>query len=192
MNTLQEKKIEIIAEHFARIMTTLGLDLENESLGQTPERVARMYVSEIFSGLDPANFPEITLYPHQGTDVVLIRDIEFTSYCEHHFVPMTGTIHIAYIPNGQIIGLSKINRLVRFYSQKPQLQERLTGEIASGLSSILETPHVAVLIEAQHFCVTSRGVRDGATHTTTYTLLGDFDDNPKVRSDFFSIFNNLL
>ena len=171
-DTKQLEKIETIRFHFSKIMETLGLDLERESLKDTPNRVAKMYVNEIFSGLNPKNFPAITLFDNEleYEEMLLERDITLYSYCEHHFVPFIGKVHIAYFPNEKIIGLSKLNRIVQFFASKPQVQENLTMEIAKCLQAILNTNDVAVYIKASHLCVASRGIKDtnSLTHTSFY------------------------
>lgn len=185
-----EEKILRIEESFKEIMLTLGMDLNDPSLAKTPRRVARMYVNEIFSGMDPNNFPDISLIDddtdYVGSRLVLIKDIPFTSFCEHHFMPMTGYAHVAYIPNEKIIGLSKINRIIRYYSKRPQLQERLTVQIAECLSMILNTPDIAVLLNAKHFCVVARGIEDSESSTTTSLLRGAFESDPNLRSEFLT------
>ncbi|HEX8038370.1 MAG TPA: GTP cyclohydrolase I FolE [Chryseosolibacter sp.] len=182
-----ERKIEKIRYHFGCIMKTLGLDLDDDSLKDTPLRVARMYVNEIFSGLDPRNYPAISVFDNAyGYDGMLIeKDIAFYSTCEHHFVPIIGRAHVAYIPGNKVIGLSKINRLVRYFARRPQVQERLTVEIANGLKSALQIDDVAVHIEADHLCVSSRGVQDTASSTCTSYFGGKFRD-AGVRSEFLS------
>ncbi len=186
----KEKRIERIAEHFHSIMELLGLDMQNESLSKTPLRVAKMYVNEVFSGLDPATFPEIRLLDqHSSSDIghqsLILLKVSFTSFCEHHFVPMIGTAYIAYIPQDRVIGLSKIHRIVRFFAARPQLQERLTAQIADSLSTILNSDDVAVSISAQHLCVLARGVRDEEGITTTNYLSGQFQHNPAKQDEFF-------
>lgn len=184
-------KIEKIRYHFECIMKALGLDLENDSLKDTPARVAKMYVKEIFSGLDPANYPAISVFDNTyGYDEMLIeKDIAFYSNCEHHFVPIIGKAYVAYIPGNKVIGLSKINRLVRYFARRPQVQERLTVDIANGLKSALQIEDVAVYIEADHLCVSSRGVQDTASSTCTSYFGGKFLD-AGTRSEFFSKLRN--
>src|SRR5690242_2532826 len=157
-----DEKITIIAGHFKEIMKTLGLDLNDDSLKDTPARVAKMYVKEVFSGLNPENEPEITLFDnnYQYNKMLIEKEITLYSYCEHHFVPIVGKAHVAYISKGKVIGLSKINRLVQFYASRPQVQERLTNQIAEGLKKAIGTEDVAVVVDAVHFCVASRGVKD--------------------------------
>lgn len=182
-----EAKIEIIAQHFKAIMETLGLDLTDNSLKDTPNRVAKMFVKEAFSGLNPMNKPSISLFEntYQYTEMLIEKDITLYSYCEHHFVPIIGKAHVAYIPNRKVIGLSKINRLVQFYSKRPQVQERLTIQIAEGLKEALQTQNVAVRIDAVHLCVASRGIEDTQSSTTTAVYSGKFQD-AKVKMEFLS------
>jgi len=180
-----EEKITIIAEHFRKIMHTLGLDLTDDSLKGTPERVAKMYVKEIFSGLDPRNKPVIRRFEnkYQYNRMLVERDITVYSSCEHHFVPIIGKAHVAYIPNGHVIGLSKLNRIVHYYARRPQVQERMTMQIANELKSALQTENVAVLIEADHLCVMSRGVNDVSSSTITAEYGGLFQEE-QYRSEF--------
>ena len=170
-----EKK-EIIAEHFRSIMETLGLDLDDDSLMGTPYRVAKMYVEEIFYGLNPENKPKIALFEnkYQYNEMLVEKNITFYSNCEHHFVPIIGKAHIAYISAGKVIGLSKINRIVDYYARRPQVQERLTNQIGNDLKDILETEDVAVVIDAKHLCVSSRGIKDDTSTTTTSFYSGKF------------------
>ena len=179
-------KIEIIKKHFSEILKTLGLDLEDDSLKDTPKRIAKMYVNEIFSGLDSKNFPKITVIENKmGYDqMVCVQDIEVISVCEHHFQPIDGFATIAYIPNKKVIGLSKINRIVEFFGKRPQVQERLTKQIADCLEFILETEDVAVHINAKHYCVISRGVQDTHSTTTTSDVRGNFKSRPETRTEF--------
>lgn len=172
--TPAEKK-EKIEQHMREILNLLGLDLTDDSLEETPQRIAKMYVDEIFSGLDYANFPKITVIENKMkvSEMVKVKDITLTSTCEHHLVTIDGTAAVAYIPRGKIIGLSKINRIVRFFAQRPQVQERMTQQILVALQTLLESDDVAVTIDATHYCVKSRGVMD-ATSVTTTTALGDF------------------
>ncbi|MFY0643278.1 MAG: GTP cyclohydrolase I FolE [Bacteroidia bacterium] len=171
-----EEKIDKIADHFKEIMITLGLDLNDDSLSQTPKRVAKMYVSELFSGLNPKNNPTTTLFQNKyGYNQMLVeKDISVYSVCEHHFVPIFGKCHVAYIANGEVIGLSKIHRIVKFYSKRPQVQERLTRQIAEALKKTLNTENVAVVIDARHMCVESRGVEDNTSSTVTAAISGEF------------------
>lgn len=181
------KKIEKIKYHFAQIMETLGLDLSDDSLSETPKRVARMFVKEIFSGLNPNNKPEISLFKNKyGYKEMLIeRDITLYSNCEHHFVPIIGKVHVAYFPEKQVIGLSKINRLVQYYAKRPQVQERLTIQIAEGLKEVLRHNDVAVYIEADHLCVASRGIKDTNSSTITSCFCGRFK-NKHFQNKFLS------
>lgn len=185
-----EKKA-IIANHFKAIMETLGLDLKDDSLSGTPDRVAKMYVEEIFSGLNPENFPDIKLFEnkYQYNEMLIERDIEFFSNCEHHFVPIYGKAHVAYISSGKVIGLSKINRIVRHFAKRPQVQERLTMQIAKTLQEVLDIDSVAVVIDAKHMCVSMRGIQDSTSSTITSSFLGDFQSEDK-RKEFLSLINN--
>jgi GTP cyclohydrolase I len=178
-----EEKKEKIASHFAEIMDLLGLDRSDDSLAGTPERVAKMYVEEIFSGLDPQNKPSITLFDnkYQYSHMLVERDITLYSNCEHHFVPIHGHAHVAYISSGKVIGLSKLNRIVQYYAKRPQVQERLTNQIAHELMEILDTEDVAVIIDAKHMCVCSRGVKDNDSSTITSFYGGAFEDPDKIR-----------
>ncbi len=180
-------KIEIIRFHFSKIMETLGLDLTDDSLCETPNRVAKMYVQEIFCGLNPGNKPEISLFENNyGYRSMLVeKDITLYSICEHHFVPIIGRVHVAYIPDKQVIGLSKINRLVQYYARRPQVQERLTIQIAVELKNVLRHDNVAVVIEADHLCVASRGINDTNSVTTTAEFMGQFE-NQTVKQEFLS------
>ncbi|KXK16711.1 MAG: GTP cyclohydrolase I FolE [Saprospiraceae bacterium] len=182
-----EEKIRKIKYHFAQIMDTLGLDLSDDSLMDTPERVAKMYVKEVFSGLNPANKPVISLFDnkYQYNKMLIEKDITLFSYCEHHFVPIIGRAHVAYIPDDKIIGLSKLNRIVQYYAKQPQVQERLTIQIADALKEILQHNNVAVMIEADHLCVASRGIKDTNSKTITSMLSGRFEED-SVKNEFFS------
>ncbi|MDA1182460.1 MAG: GTP cyclohydrolase I FolE [Bacteroidetes bacterium] len=172
-------KIELIAKHFKEIMHVLGLDLEDESLKGSPIRVAKMFVNEQFKGLDPKNRPEPTLFEnnYQYAEMLLEKNIQFFSTCEHHFVPIYGHAHVAYISSGKVIGLSKINRIVDYFAKRPQVQERLTVQIAEELKQVLDTQDVAVIIDAKHMCVASRGVKDTASSTVTCSFHGKFMDS---------------
>lgn len=184
-----DDKIEQIEKHFTEIMNILGLDLTDDSLQGTPHRVAKMYVKEIFSGLNPKNKPQITLFDnkYQYNEMLIERNITFHSNCEHHFVPIMGKVHVAYIPNKKVIGLSKINRLVQYFAKRPQVQERLTMQIANDLRTALETDSVAVVIEADHACVITRGVNDVNSNTITSKFYGAF-----VQSDIKRQFLQLI
>ncbi len=180
-----ETKIELIEGHFRQIMQVLGLDLDDDSLQGTPYRVAKMYVQEIFSGLNPANKPNVKLFEnkYQYNEMLVEKDITFFSNCEHHFVPIYGKAHVAYISNGHVIGLSKINRIVQYFSKRPQVQERLTMQIANELKQVLGTEDVAVIIDAHHMCVSSRGIQDITSSTVTAEYGGKFKKE-QTRSEF--------
>ena len=173
-----EEKIERIQAHFSEIMKTLGLDLTDDSLKGTPKRVAKMYVKEVFNGLNPANKPEARTFNnnYDYTDVVIEKNIQVNSFCEHHFLPFIGKAHVAYISKGKVIGLSKINRLVDYYSRRPQVQERLTLQIADAISDAMNTEDVAVYIDSKHFCVSMRGIKDHASSTITSEFRGAFKE----------------
>lgn len=173
-----ERKIEKIQEHFQCIMETLGLDLEDDSLKGTPYRVAKMYVKELFSGLDPKNKPSISTFDnkYQYSKMLIEKNIEFDSACEHHFLPMRGKVHVGYISSGKVIGLSKINRIVQYYGKRPQVQERLTIQILNELQSALKTKSVIVVVDAEHLCVSTRGIRDKSSSTITLEYGGEFND----------------
>lgn len=176
-----DEKIAIIQEHFKVIMETLGLDLSDDSLKGTPKRVAKMYVKEIFSGLNPANKPSVALFDnkYKYNEMLVEKNISFYSNCEHHFVPIIGKAHLAYISNGRVIGLSKLNRLVEFYAKRPQVQERLTMQIAKELQKELGTEDVAIVIDAKHLCVASRGVEDDTSSTITSFYGGKFKEEKR-------------
>lgn len=176
-----EDKIEQIALHFGQIMDILGLDRTDDSLQGTPRRVAKMYVKEIFSGLNPANFPDIKLFEnkYKYQQMLVEKNILFYSNCEHHFVPIIGKAHVAYISSGKVIGLSKINRIVQHFAKRPQVQERLTVQIAEALRKALETDDVAVVIDATHLCVSSRGVKDVNSSTVTSHFSGQFNEEAR-------------
>lgn len=182
------QKYERIKGLMTEVVRTLGLDLSDDSLTETPHRIAKMYVHEIFSGLDYTHFPKISLIDNKmGTDeMVKVSDIDLTSTCEHHFVTIDGKAKVAYVPGEKIIGLSKINRIVRFFAQRPQVQERLTRQILVALQTLLETDNVAVSIQATHYCVKSRGVMDSGSQTSTQALGGCFRDNPQIRTEFLA------
>ena len=172
-------KIKLIEEHFAEIMHILGLDLTDDSLKGTPKRVAKMYVKEIFSGLNPANKPKVALFENKYNynEMLVEKDITFFSNCEHHFVPIIGKAHVAYISNGKVIGLSKLNRIVQYYAKRPQVQERLTVQIANELMATLQTDNIAVYIDAKHLCVSSRGIQDVNSATVTSFYGGKFKED---------------
>ena len=171
-----EEKMEKIAEHFAYIMDTLGLDLSDDSLRGTPMRVAKMYVEEVFSGLNPKNKPNVKLFDNKYNykEMLVEKDIKVHSFCEHHFVPIIGVAHVAYINKGKVVGLSKLNRIVDYYAKRPQVQERMTVQIANELKEALGTEDVAVLIDAKHMCVSLRGVEDTTSSTVTASYGGSF------------------
>lgn len=181
------EKIEKIEQHFAQIMDTLGLNLYDDSLTGTPRRVAKMYVKEMFSGLNPENKPRISLFENKyGYKKMLVeKNITLYSNCEHHFVPIIGKVHVAYIPDKQVIGLSKINRLVQYYAKRPQVQERLTVQISEALKEVLQHNNVAIVIEADHLCIASRGIKDtkSLTHTAIYS--GQFEEEA-IKLEFLS------
>ena len=183
----KESKISTISHHFHEIMVALGLDLTDDSLRDTPQRVARMYVNELFSGLDPENEPDAMLFDNKYNyrEMLVEKNITVFSCCEHHFVPIVGKAHVAYISSGQVIGLSKINRIVQYYSRRPQVQERLTEEIATALKNALSTEDVAVVIDAVHFCVASRGINDTNSSTVTSHYSGKFK-NGTMKKEFLS------
>lgn len=178
-------KMELIARHFREIMHILGLDLTDDSLRGTPDRVAKMYVKEIFSGLNPANKPKIALFENKYNynQMLIEKDIVFHSNCEHHFVPIVGKVHVAYFSSDKVIGISKINRLVHYYARRPQVQERLTNQIADGLKEVLHTKDVAVIVDASHLCVSMRGVQDHGGSTITASYSGVFEQE-NIRGEF--------
>ena len=180
-----EDKMEIIERDFRHIMHTLGLDLTDDSLRGTPARVARMYVKEIFSGLNPENHPRMSSFEnkYQYGQMLIEKNVTLHSTCEHHFLPIVGRAHVAYISQGNIIGLSKLNRIVDYYARRPQVQERLTVQIVEALQKILDTPDVACVIDARHMCVTTRGIKDTASSTITAHYGGRFNES-ETRSEF--------
>jgi GTP cyclohydrolase IA len=186
-----EQKKKKIAEHFGQIMEILGLDLSDDSLKGTPMRVAKMYVEEVFSGLNPKNKPKAKLFENKyNYDQMLVeKDITFFSHCEHHFVPIYGKAHVAYFSSGKVVGLSKINRIVQYYSKRPQVQERLTVQIANELKEVLQTQDVAVVLDASHMCVSSRGVSDTNSMTGTAFFDGKFKDQ-NFKSEFLNYINS--
>jgi GTP cyclohydrolase I len=184
------KKVQI-AEHVRGIMQVLGLDLRDDSLEDTPNRVAKMYIDEVYRGLDYANFPKCTVIDNKmASELVCVKEIEVSSTCEHHLVTIDGKATIAYIPSGKVIGLSKINRIVSFFARRPQVQERLTNQVWHALNFILKTDNIAVYIDAVHFCVKARGVRDANSSTITNKLGGEFMKDPSLRAEFMSIARN--
>lgn len=188
-NLSEAEKLSKIEFHFNAIMETLGLDLSDDSLKDTPRRVAKMYVKEIFQGLSPENFPTINLFKNTYNyhEMLIEKDIRLYSYCEHHFVPFIGKAHVAYFPQEKVIGLSKINRIVKYFSQRPQVQERLTNDIANSLKQILRTDDIAVFIEAKHLCVASRGIEDTDSKTITSHFSGRFAE-PDNKQKFYAAF----
>ncbi len=179
------EKINAIEKHFRSIMEIMGLDLNDDSLKGTPKRVAKMYIREIFSGLNPANKPNVALFEnkYKYNEMLVEKNISFYSNCEHHFVPIIGKAHVAYISNGKVIGLSKLNRLVQFYAKRPQVQERLTMQIGTDLQKVLGTEDVAIVIDAKHLCVASRGVEDDTSSTITAFYGGKFKEE-KTKNEF--------
>ncbi len=177
-----EEKKEKISILFEEIMDVMGLDLTDDSLKGTPKRVAKMYIDEIFSGLNPNNKPKIALFDnkYQYKQMLVEKNITFYSNCEHHFVPIIGKAHIAYISSGKVIGLSKLNRIVQYYAKRPQVQERLTNQIAEDLKTILQTEDIAVIIDAKHLCVSSRGIKDDTSATVTSYYGGEFNTPSKI------------
>jgi len=177
-----EEKKEKISMLFEEIMDVMGLDLTDDSLKGTPDRVAKMYIEEIFSGLNPENKPKVALFDnkYQYNQMLVEKNITFYSNCEHHFVPIIGKAHIAYISSGKVIGLSKLNRIVQYYAKRPQVQERLTNQIANELKDILETDDIAVIIDAKHLCVSSRGIKDDTSATVTSYYGGVFNTSEKI------------
>ncbi|MEE4202644.1 MAG: GTP cyclohydrolase I FolE [Halieaceae bacterium] len=184
----RDEKYARIREAFQTITETLGLDLTDDSLAETPHRIAKMYVDEIFSGLDYSAFPKISVIDNkmQVEEMVCIDRIDLTSTCEHHFVTIDGFAKVAYIPRDKVIGLSKINRIVRFFAQRPQVQERLTEQVRVALQTLLETDDVAVSMNAVHYCVKSRGVMDSNSNTRTTSLGGAFKTDAATRAEFLS------
>jgi GTP cyclohydrolase I len=187
-----EEKIKKIENHFREIMQILGLDLTDDSLSGTPHRVAKMYVKEVFSGLNPSNRPHAKLFENKYKyDQMLVeKDITFYSHCEHHLVPIYGKAHVAYFSSGKVIGLSKINRIVQYFSKRPQVQERLTMQIGMEMQRALKTDHIAVVIDANHMCVASRGVGDTNSKTGTAFFSGRFKEDENVKREFLNYINS--
>ena len=185
----RKEKIDKIEGHFDEIVGTLGLDLKDDSLMDTPKRVAKMYVNEIFWGLDYDAFPKATVVENKMNynEMIVERNISVQSNCEHHFVVIDGLATVAYVPKKNVLGLSKINRIVEYFSKRPQIQERLTEQISHALAFILDTENVAVMVDAQHYCVKSRGVEDTGSSTITSRLGGSFKAHPEVRAEFLSL-----
>ncbi len=184
----REQKFDRIATLMAQVVETLGLDLEDDSLRDTPARIAKMYVDEIFAGLDYENFPKIAAIDNSMNmdEMVTVRDIAVLSTCEHHFITIDGLAKVAYIPRGRVIGLSKINRIVRFFAQRPQVQERLTRQILVAMQTLLHTDDVAVSIRATHYCVKARGIQDAGSSTETTALGGVFKSDSRTRAEFLA------
>lgn len=185
-----ERRIAI-QQKMREVMELIGLDLRDDSLEETPVRLAKMYVDEIFSGLDYANFPKITNIENRMkvSEMVLVNDVTLTSTCEHHFVTIDGLVSVAYYPKKWVIGLSKINRVVQFFAQRPQVQERLTEQILLAFQTILETEDVAVYMKATHFCVKCRGIKDSNSYTVTSAFGGAFLEDRETRKEFLSLVN---
>ncbi|WP_185860777.1 GTP cyclohydrolase I FolE [Blattabacterium cuenoti] len=181
-----EDKIEKIKQHFFQIMKILGLDMNDDSLRKTPKRVAKMFIQEIFSGLNLKNKPNFSIFEnkYKYNQMLIEKNITVYSTCEHHFLPIVGKAHVGYISNGKVVGLSKINRIVNFYAKRPQVQERLTIQIVQSLQKMLETQDVACIIEAKHLCVNSRGIRDIESSTVTTEFTGSFKNNSEIRKEF--------
>ena len=184
-----KKKIDVLEEAFTTIWKTVGMDLHDDSLCETPNRMAKMYINEIYFGLKEENFPKCTTVENkmQYNEMVIERNINVQSNCEHHGVVIDGLATVAYVPKTRVLGLSKINRIVEYFSKRPQIQERLTEQIFYALQYILDTADVAVMIDAQHYCVRSRGVEDTGSSTVTSKLGGGFKTDPAARSEFLSI-----
>jgi GTP cyclohydrolase I len=180
-----------LGNHFDSIVFTLGLNMEDPSIKDTPQRLAKMYLDEICWGLNYTLFPECTCHPNgfQYDEVILVRNIEVKSLCEHHFMPIIGKAHIAYIPAHKVIGLSKFNRIVEYFSRRPQVQERLTEQISAALSVVLETDDIAVIITADHYCVKFRGIEDFCSDTVTSKMSGRFRTVDSLRSELLSLIN---
>ncbi len=187
----EEKKYRI-AEHFEQIMDILGLDLNDDSLKGTPDRVAKMYVDEIFSGLNPKNKPRVALFDnkYQYNEMLVEKNITLNSNCEHHFLPIYGVAHVAYISSGKVIGLSKLNRIVQYFAKRPQVQERLTNQIGNELMKLLDTRDVAVIIDARHMCVSARGIEDNTSSTVTSFYSGKFKDDSRKSELHNYIYNS--
>lgn len=189
----QEEKIKKITSYFKKILYTLGMDINDKNIKKTPKRVAKMFVQEIFSGLLPENLPKCSIFQnsYKYNEMLIEKNINFFSICEHHFLPIIGKAHVAYIPNKSIIGLSNINHIVNYYSHRPQVQERLTIQIVNQMKKCLNTKNVACLIDAKHLCVISRGVRAINSSTTTYKVTGLFESEKEIRQEFFNYINGI-
>lgn len=184
----EAEKMVVIERHFRSIMEELGLDMTDDSLKGTPHRVAKMFVQEIFSGLHPDNKPKVSVFDnsYQYDKMLVEAGISFNSTCEHHFLPIIGKAHIGYVSSGKVIGLSKLNRIVDYYSRRPQVQERLIMQIFNELKAVLETENVIIVMEAKHLCVSSRGIKDESSFTSTIQYGGVFNEKEN-RNDFFSL-----
>ncbi|MBN8567266.1 MAG: GTP cyclohydrolase I FolE [Flavobacteriales bacterium] len=182
------EKMATIEKHFHIIMEEMGLDMTDDSLRGTPHRVAKMFIQEIFSGLNPANKPKISVFEnsYQYDKMLVDANISFNSTCEHHFLPIIGKAHIGYVSNGKVIGLSKLNRIVDYYARRPQVQERMIMQIFNELKTVLDTENVIVVVEAEHLCVSSRGIKDSSSYTSTIQYSGIFKDKEN-RNDFFNL-----
>ena len=191
-NLTRQEKIDVIQGHVQAIFEALGMDLTDDSIMDTPKRVAKMYVNEIFWGLEPKAFPKCTTVENKMgyNSMVLERGITVSSFCEHHLQPIWGKATVAYIPKNKVLGLSKMNRIVEYFSRRPHVQERLTEQVAAALKKVLETEDVGVVIDAEHFCVKCRGVEDTGSSTVTSRISGDFMDDPQVRMEFLSLANS--
>ena len=185
----EDEKIEQIQYHYEKILSILGCDLTNDSLERTPHRVAKMLVKELFKGLSPKNFPSISLVENQfySGQIISVTNIKVHSTCEHHLVPMIGTADVAYIPNKKVLGLSKINRIVDFFSRRPQVQERLGSQIFDCLSKLLQTPDIAIRLNLEHYCVILRGIQDTESKTSTQIMHGVFKEDPKRREELLTL-----
>lgn len=190
-NRTDLQKMEVIEKYFYGIMHEMGMDMTDDSLKGTPHRVAKMFIQEIFSGLDPKNKPKISVFDNSyNYDKMLVEtNINFNSTCEHHFLPIIGKAHIGYISSGKVIGLSKLNRIVDYYSRRPQVQERLIMQIFNELKTALKTDNVIVVMEAKHLCVSSRGIKDESSFTSTIQYGGVFNEKEN-RNDFFNLINS--
>jgi GTP cyclohydrolase I len=182
------EKMVTIEKHFKIIMEEMGLDMTDDSLKGTPHRVAKMFIQEIFSGLNPANKPKISVFEnsYQYDKMLVEANISFNSTCEHHFLPIIGKAHIGYVSNGKVIGLSKLNRIVDYYARRPQVQERMIMQIFNELKAVLNTEDVIVVVEAEHLCVSSRGIKDSSSYTSTIQYGGIFNEKEN-RNDFFNL-----
>ena len=191
LNETKDERRTKIEQHMREVLRLIGLDLNDDSIEETPSRLAKMFVDEIFSGLDYANFPKITNIANRMkvSEMVLVNDVTLTSTCEHHFVTIDGKVSVAYYPKKWVIGLSKINRVVSFFAQRPQVQERLTAQILLAFQTILETDDVAVYVKATHFCVKCRGIKDANSYTVTSAFGGVFLEDRETRKEFLSLIN---